>query len=148
MRGYTVPSMDVFSSLASLVSDYPTISAAWIFGSVARDEARQESDLDMALLLADSAATAVEHARALADLAARCEQTSGRSTDLIVLGLHDPILAHRVLSEGRLIYESDRARRLDFESKTISRFVNWYPTYRWVAEESLRVNRRWAGAGR
>ena len=40
-------------ALADVVSDYSEIVAAWIFGSVARGEARDDSDLDLAVLLRD-----------------------------------------------------------------------------------------------
>ena len=104
--------MEAPAQLSSVLEATPAIAAAWVFGSVARGEARGDSDLDVAVLLRDRHADPVAHRRELADLAARLEAEAGRPVDLVVLGLHDPILAHRVLSEGALVHDADRERRI------------------------------------
>jgi hypothetical protein len=78
------------------------------------------------------------------DLAARLERAAGRRVDLVVLGLHDPIVAHRVLREGRLVHDADPERRIDFTSDALSRYLDWAPRYRAAAARSLEVNRAWA----
>ena len=125
------------------------IAAAWVFGSVARGDARADSDLDVAVLLRDPGASAVTHRRGLSDLAARLERAAGREVDLVVLSLRDPIVAHRALSEGVLVHDADPERRVDFTSDVLARYLDWAPLYEAAARRSLAANRAWAeGAGR
>lgn len=136
------------AALAEVLGDDPAIAAAWVFGSVARGEARDDSDLDVAVLLRDPAANVLSERRALMDVAARIEAASGRRVDLVVLGLHDPIVAHRVLSEGVLVVDRDARRRVEFSADALSRYLDWAPSYHRAAARSLEVNRAWAGARR
>jgi predicted nucleotidyltransferase len=125
----------------------PEIAAAWVFGSVARGEARPESDVDVAVLLRTPRATAADHHREILDLAARLEGASGRRVDLLVLGLHDPIVVHRVLSEGVLVYDADPDRRLDFTTDALARYLDWAPRFEAAANKSLAANLAWARGG-
>jgi predicted nucleotidyltransferase len=136
--------MDAFSGLLPALEAAPAVAAAWVFGSMARGEARDDSDLDVAVLLRDRRATAVTLRRDLMDLAARLEQAAGHRIDLVVLGLHDPIIAHRVLSDGVLVYDADRDRRIDFTSDVLARYLDWAPRYEATAARSLEANLAWA----
>lgn len=140
--------MDPSGKLRAVLQSTPAVAAGWVFGSVARDEASPDSDLDIAVLLRDERASALTHRRALLDLAARLEQVAGRRVDLVVLGLHDPIVAHRVLSEGHLVCDVDPERRIDFTADVLARYLDWAPHHREAAAGSLRANRAWASAGR
>lgn len=136
----TAPFLDLRDELEAT----PAVAAAWVFGSVARGDTRDDSDLDLAILMHDRAANALTHRRELSDLAARIETAAKRPVDLVVLGIHDPIIAHRVLSEGILIYERDRTRRVDFTSDVLARYLDWAPRYEAAASRSLEANRAWA----
>lgn len=137
-----------FTRLRAVLEATPAVAAGWVFGSVARDEARDDSDVDVAVLLRDRRADAATHRRALMDLAARLETAAGRPVDLVVLGLHDPILAHRVLSEGELVCDADPARRIDFTSDAVARYLDWAPIHAAAAARSLAANRRWTEKAR
>lgn len=132
-------------AMSGIIAEYPEIVAAWLFGSVARGEARPESDLDIAVLLEDPRATVLDVHRRLRDLATRLEHAEGRPVDLTVLGMHDPILAHQVLSEGRRLLDRNPDRRIRFECDALSRYFDWAPTWRAASLRSLQVNRAWAG---
>ncbi|MEM9696096.1 MAG: nucleotidyltransferase domain-containing protein [Myxococcota bacterium] len=133
-----------FEDVACAVAASPAVAAAWVFGSLARNEARPDSDLDVALLLRDREATAVTCRRAIQDLAARLETVSRRRVDLVVLTLNDPIIAHRVLSEGRLVLDADPERRIDFSSDALARYFDWAPRYEAAAARSLAASRAWS----
>ncbi|MBI2377697.1 MAG: nucleotidyltransferase domain-containing protein [Deltaproteobacteria bacterium] len=138
------------SSLANLCdrlrrdfADHSEIAAAWLFGSVARGEARADSDLDVAVLLASPTATAADHSDVLLRLALDLEADSGRRVDLVVFGTQGVIFCHRVLSEGILIFESDPVRRADFESTTVVRYIDFLPTYQIAQRAALDGFRQW-----
>lgn len=120
------------------------LAAAWVFGSVARGEARADSDIDVAVLLSDPSANALSMRRELMRLAANLERAAQRRVDLVVLGVHDPMLAHRVLSEGRLVHDADPKRRIEFTSNVLARYFDWAPLYEAAAARSLEANRAWA----
>jgi predicted nucleotidyltransferase len=136
--------VEALATLSPVLEAAPSVAAAWVFGSVARGEARDDSDLDVAVLLRDPRADLLTHRRELMDLAARLEQAAGRAVDIVVLGLHDPILADRVLSEGRLVLDADPERRIDFTSDALARYLDWAPLYERTAARSLETNAAWA----
>jgi hypothetical protein len=77
------------------------------------------------------------------DMASRLETvTSPRPVDVILLEDQGPIFCHQVLSEGRLVYEADRERRLDFESETIVRALDFRPTWE-IAARGASHRLRW-----
>ena len=97
------------------------IAAAWLFGSVARGTARPDSDVDVGVLFRE------DPPRTLAgyhfDLEADLEHLLRLPVQLVVLNHVSAELAVTVLSEGRLLFENDRSRRVDFEVR--SRFAHW-----------------------
>ena len=130
--------------IAEACAGYPEIAAAYLFGSRARGDARPDSDLDVGLVLRRRGETVEEHHRWLRDLAGRLESLCpGSLVDVVLLEPQGPIFAHRVLCEGVRVYEADRARRVDFESDTISRALDLLPWHERLARERLRGYRRW-----
>ncbi len=122
---------------------YPTIAAVYLFGSVSRGTDSEASDLDLGLLLDRDGPEDRNH-RFLGDLAARLEAVTGpRPVDLVVLNVQGPVFCHEVMLEGRLVYESDRERRIDFESDTIVRALDFRPTLEIATKGYVPAFRRW-----
>ncbi len=129
--------------LRPIFRQYPAIAAVYLFGSVARGTASEGSDLDLGLLL-DREGPEDRHHRLLGDLAARLEAvTAPRPVDLVVLNVQGPVFCHEVLLEGRLVYEDDRERRIDFESDTIVRALDFRPTLELATLGYVPAFRRW-----
>lgn len=139
-----VPEPVLQERLGEAFAAFPAVSAAWLFGSHARGEARADSDVDVAVLL-DRSADSTDP-ELLGALASALEQAAGGPTiDLVVLDLatQGPVFCHRVLSEGALLYEGDHAGRVDFESRTYSRYLDFRPTWDIAARRSVEGFRRW-----
>lgn len=130
--------------LGHALEAFPEVAAAWLFGSRARGDARSESDVDVAVLLrpeADSRDPAL-----LGAMASALEDAAGDlPIDLVVLDLarQGPVFCHRVLAEGELVHEGDRAMRVAFESTTYSRYLDYRPTWDLAAGRSVQGFRRW-----
>jgi predicted nucleotidyltransferase len=146
MAGVGVPShlAELVQQLAAVLREYPEIAAAYLFGSVVRGDQRPESDIDLGLVLAAGHPSHDDCHRLLGELAARLEiVTAPRPLDLVILGHQGPVFCHEVLLEGCLILESDRERRIDFESDTIIRALDFRPTLELARQGYVDGYRRW-----
>lgn len=86
---------------------------AYLYGSVARDTAQRQSDVDLALLYAEAPPATLEGLDE--ELAYRLEQCLGWPVDLLILNKAPVDLIHRVLRDGILVYDGDRSARIRFE---------------------------------
>lgn len=78
--------------------------AVWVFGSAARDQLREDSDVDLAVLCPEPLA----HARfVLMDLMDRVGLALGREVDVIDLRAAPAHLAWEIVTTGRVISERD-----------------------------------------
>lgn len=89
------------------------VSLAYLFGSGARGEAREGSDVDVAVLLTRGRPKKLMDLPV--DLALDLKMIAGRAVDLVVLQESSPDLIHRILRDGQILYERDAAERLRFE---------------------------------
>jgi len=101
------------------------IACVWLFGSTARGEARTGSDVDVAVLLAaDPEPTLAASGVRLADA---LEAALGAPVDVVLMN-HAPVdLVHRVLRDGKLVFDADPARRIAFEVRSRSLYFDLKP---------------------
>ncbi len=114
----------------------PSIVCAYLFGSVARGQARATSDVDVGVLLPDPPAATLDSPAA--DIAGDLERALGAPVDLVMLNNASPDLVHRVLRDGVLVHESDRSARIRFETRLRNEYFDVLPylnEYRRVATE-------------
>ena len=115
-------------AVARCASRHRDIQAAYIFGSVAQGRARPDSDIDIAVLLGRRLpdARALRYRLKLAgELGAALHRND---VQLVILNDAPPLLAHRVLSRGALVFERSRAARVRFHVQTASRYADAVPT--------------------
>ena len=103
------------------------IDVAYLFGSTARGTARAGSDVDVAVLPGGSARGPLDALRL--ELEGDIERTLGRPVQLVVLDRAPADLVHRVLRDGVLLYERDRARRIAFEVRARNEYFDLQPFY-------------------
>jgi predicted nucleotidyltransferase len=114
--------------------------AAWLFGSVARGQARPDSDLDVAILLPGHGVDPIEAQMLADDIQADLVEALGdaRAIDVVPLNGADLDFSFRVLRDGRLLLDADHRARLLFELQTMQNYWDFMPVieaYRRAARE-------------
>jgi len=95
---------DAVSQLSAVLSEFPQIELAVLFGSVARGHERPQSDVDVAV----AARRALTAAQKIALVEAMAERT-GRPIDLVDLRTVAEPLLGQILRHGRRLLGTDRA---------------------------------------
>ena len=102
--------------------------AVYLFGSVARGESGPGSDIDVGVLFAtDPPATLGAPQFALE---AAMERRLGSPVQVVALNRAAADLVHRVLRDGRLVLDRDRAARIRFEVRSRNEHFDLAPIRR------------------
>jgi predicted nucleotidyltransferase len=99
--------------------------AAYLFGSVARGTDSSDSDVDVGILLRIAPSGDLNDLRF--ELEGNLERALGQRTQVVVLNNAPPDLLHRVLRDGRLLVERDRAARIRFEVRARNEYFDLLP---------------------
>ena len=99
--------------------------AVYLFGSVARGTAGAGSDVDVAVLFAAAPPRTLDGLPVA--LQADLESITGRAIDLVALNSAPVDLVHRVLRDGILVFEGDRAARIRFEVRARNEYFDLLP---------------------
>jgi len=120
---------ELATTLRGYFANQADVVAGYVFGSMAQGWARASSDVDVAVLLSDSLDGGTRFMRRLR-LEAEVEDVIGRRTDLVVLNdAPPPLLQHQILKYGRLLFERDRAARVEFEVRAGKIYADLKPMY-------------------
>jgi predicted nucleotidyltransferase len=96
--------------------------AVYLFGSVAREEVRADSDIDLGILFAiDPPATL---AAPQFTVEAELERVLHAPVQVVALNRAPADLVHRVLRDGRLLLDRDRAARIRFEVRSRNEYFD------------------------
>lgn len=106
-----------------------SVIAAWLFGSEARGDTDFGSDVDIAIFVDRPRRPRSLDALPLTLQADLC-QLVGRDVDVVVVDWAPYDLVHRVLRDGRLLVDRDRAARIRFEVDARNRFFDMQPLWR------------------
>lgn len=103
-------------------------AAVYLFGSVARGVAREESDVDLGLLFAETPEPGPGGARS--GVEEELEARLRRPVQAVTLNTAPPDLVHRVLRDGLLVHEADRSARIRFEVAARNAYFDLQPILR------------------
>ena len=134
----------MFDAVAGCLAKDRQIQAAYIFGSVATGRVRQNSDIDVAVLLNDRVPAAEFFPRRLKLMSELGAAVHRSDVDVIILNQATPLLAHRILSRGKLIFERSASARVRFQVNTANRYADLVPafeTYIRYLKKSVREGR-------
>ena len=115
--------------LAAYLADQPDVDAAYLFGSVARGQANQLSDVDVAVLLTPGINAEAAAERQVALMVA-LNRFSDREIQVTLLNAAPPLLAYEIVREGRLLCERDPLARIGFEVRSMKFYFDLQPAFR------------------
>lgn len=116
---------ELLGKLREGLAAVPGVVAVYLFGSVARGQARPSSDVDLGVLYEVTPPATLDGLGL--DLATELEAALGRRVDLVVLNRASADLIHRVLRDGILVVERDRRRRIEFEVNSRNEYFDLAP---------------------
>jgi predicted nucleotidyltransferase len=137
----TGPTAAIESRLRAALAPRREVLEAYLFGSCARGEAGNASDVDVAVyldleLVGDPAGFAAELA---AELIAALHENR---IDLVVLNSAPPVLYHRVLRDGIRVHARDIRATTVREGRAYSRYCDFLPYLRKIdAAHAARIAR-------
>jgi len=116
-------------TIPSVLAGYP-VDAAYVYGSVARGTVTPFSDVDIALVLSKPLPP---YDRLMLEFAiqAAIEDVSGlRPVDVRAINEAPLLVRGKVVQQGILLYQRDKARRVAFEVQTRKRYFDFAPVAR------------------
>jgi len=105
------------------------VEALYLFGSTASGRRTPLSDVDVAVLLPEHVPQEEYLEQRLGMIAELSELLGTDAVDLVILNLAPPLLVHRVITRGKLVYARDDLRRTRFEARAIQEYLDLKPLY-------------------
>ena len=131
MRRYhvTVDVTTVEARLRDFFEDDPRGAlAVYLYGSVARGQARPDSDVDIGVLFAAHPPATLEAPQFAIEAA--LERLLASPVQVVALNRAPADLVHRVLRDGRVVLDRDRAARIRFEVRSRNEYFDLAPIRR------------------
>lgn len=102
-----------------------SVEFAYLFGSFAYQNLTPESDVDVGVYLNEKKAEKFFETRL--NLISEISKILKKEADIIILNTASPFLKYVVLQEGKLIYEKNKSKRIDFELKATNEYFDYAP---------------------
>ena len=109
-------------AIQSLLLDHPEILFAYLFGSQVGGDTTPMSDTDIAIYTCEPLSFD-QRVQLLASLM-QCLQSN--AVDLVDLRQAPPVIAHEVVTSGRLLFSRDEDAQNRFEENAHLRYVEFY----------------------
>lgn len=121
----------IIKTLRDLLREaHPEVQTAYLFGSVARDEARVSSDIDVAVLLRKTPPPTLDGLGASLRIQDNAEAKLRQPVDVVVLNTAPIDLIHRVLRDGVILLDRDSPQRVRFEARSCLAYLDFLPVLR------------------
>ena len=127
--------LDLQRRIEDFVSARAQVRLVYLFGSQIGGEIGPLSDVDLGVLLARDAPVTRIRAQLAHLFSAALE---GNSADLVILNQAPIELAYAVIAQGKIIYQRDRAERVEYEADVMSRYGDYLPFLRAQRQDILK----------
>ena len=114
------------NQLGSLFKREKSIVFAYVFGSVAQGRTNLESDVDLAVYLDKEKAGDLFKKRL--SLIEKTQSILNKPTEIAVLNeIKSTFFKFVIIKEGKVIFERDHGKRVDFELRTMQEYYDFQP---------------------
>lgn len=111
------------------------VEFAYLFGSLAYQNFTLQSDVDLAVYLDEK--TVKDFFDKRLDLIKETSQLFKRDSDIVILNTAPIFLKYVIIKEGKLIFNKNDSRRIDFELKSLNDYFDYMPTLKIYNERIL-----------
>ncbi len=120
--------MRIQEEIKIVLRKHEEILVAYLFGSVAKGKAGEDSDIDIGLLLAEYFEPKPLYT---AKVSREIMEETGcdRKVDVRILNNKSIIFQHQVLKDGKKIFSRDESARIGFETEVYDRYLDYKPFF-------------------
>jgi uncharacterized protein len=130
MINFEIPHRD---KLIQFLKSEDRIMLVYIFGSQVKGNVGSMSDYDIAVFLSEISSDTYKY-----ELSSRVAHILDAAIDLVILNGAPVELKYAVIADGLLLYEKDKAARVEFEGNTLSQYFDFLPVLRKQRAEILK----------
>lgn len=117
---------NIIKTLKNFFSKEKDVLFCYLFGSFSYQNFNTESDIDIAVFLDEKKIKNFFQKRL--ELIAKLSRLLKKETDVIILNdQHSLFFKYVILKEGKLIFERNPEKRIDFELKTLNEYFDFKP---------------------
>ena len=106
--------MDTINKCKDILIKYDKIVFAYIFGSYAKGNVRENSDIDIAIYLKDNIDT-----HEYLDMKMEISEALKREVDLVILNDTTPLLKYEIYKNNILLFTNDKVMESKYKVKTL-----------------------------
>lgn len=99
------------------------MSLVYLFGSHAANRAGPLSDVDVGVVFNDGVPSS-EFLVLRLELIRELQPALGHDVDVVVLNEATPLLAHRAIAQGKVVFSSDETFRVRFETNRVAEYLD------------------------
>ena len=132
----------IIDTLQAYFSNQKDVVVAYLYGSQARRQSTPLSDVDIAVLLADSLTSQQRFERRLTLITELIELVKINQVDVVILNDTPLPLNYRILRDGILLHSTNEARRIMHTATTISQYLDFLPVLKRHEEAILEKARK------
>jgi len=96
----------------------------YLFGSVAEEKEGVLSDIDIAVYFEERVDYFNEKIKLLGEIMKILKMDA---IDIVVLNISPPLISHRIVKYGKLIYSKDEKKRIEYEVRAVLQYLDWKP---------------------
>jgi predicted nucleotidyltransferase len=110
---------------------------AYVFGSQVRGDVGMLSDIDMAVYFHEHLNASQRFHRKLKVMAKLSLLFKRDDIDVVILNEAYPLLEHRIIRGGEVIFSRDEKRRINYEVRAVMRYLDFKPFLESYTRETL-----------
>lgn len=119
---------NIIEKIAKYFSRKPQVIAVYLYGSFAKGEAKKDSDIDLGVVLGKKGRPRAFRIPQVI-FSQELSKLLREKVEVQDLSASSLEFSHRVLSEGKLIFCRDHAKRIDFETMVVRKYFDLKPYF-------------------